>query len=123
MEGAGFGSGINMTVNNMGVVVQQGRVSAGYFHVLGVALEIGREFSAEEDRAGGASAVILSYSSWQKFMHGDRNVIGATVLLRGEPHTVVGILPRDYSHGQARQMCGLHFAPRAPARETARIME
>lgn len=99
VEGAGFGSGINMTVNNTGVLVQQGRVSAGYFHVLGIVPEAGREFNADEDRPGGPAAVMLSYSSWQKYFHDDRSAIGATVLLRGEPHTVIGILPRDYVWG------------------------
>ncbi len=73
--------------------VQQQRVGAGFFRVLGVAPELGREFTADEDRAGGPPAVILSAELWRLAFGADRGVVGRTVVLRGEPHTVVGVMP------------------------------
>jgi predicted permease len=61
--------------------------------VLGVAPELGREFTADEDRAGGPPAVILSAELWRLAFGADRGVVGRTVVLRGEPHTVVGVMP------------------------------
>lgn len=75
--------------------VQDMRVSAGYFDVLGVPLVLGRGFTQEEDRPGGPNAVILSYALWQSALHGDRDVVGKPVTLKGEPYIVVGVLSRD----------------------------
>src|SRR5208282_1428328 len=47
-------SGINLGVNGNGVYVKQQRVCAGFFRVLGVRPLIGREFTSDEDRPGGA---------------------------------------------------------------------
>jgi predicted permease len=75
--------------------VQDMRVSAGYFDVLGIPLVLGRGFTQEEDRPGGPNAVILSYSLWRSALHGDREVVGKPLTLKGETYTVVGVLPRD----------------------------
>jgi predicted permease len=93
---SGGSGGINLGVNGTGVYVRQQRVCAGFFRVLGVAPLIGREFIPDEDRAGGAAAVILSHALWQKYFHGDPSVTGRSILLRGEPYTVVGIMPSGF---------------------------
>jgi predicted permease len=95
-DGAG---GVNLGMNGSGVYVKQQRVCAGFFGVLGVRPLVGREFIADEDRPKGAPSVILSHALWQKFFHGDPSVIGRGILLRGEPHTVVGIMPAGFTSG------------------------
>jgi predicted permease len=92
-------SGINLGVNGTGVYAKQQRVSAGFFSVLGTRPLIGREFTLDEDRPKGAPVVILSHALWQKFFHGDPGVIGRGILLRGEPYTVVGIMPAGFTSG------------------------
>ena len=89
-------NGVNLGIGNGAIYVQQQRVSAGYFRVLGMPLSRGREFDQSEDRAGGPSAVILSYSLWHRVLHGDASIIGRTVLLRGAPFTVVGIAAETF---------------------------
>ena len=96
MYGGGFGSGVNMGVNGSGVFVHQQRVSSGFFRVLGVAPEAGREFIPDEDREGGAPAVILSHALWKRYFAGDYAAIGRAILLRGEPYTIVGIMPAGF---------------------------
>jgi predicted permease len=88
--------GINLGVNGAGVYVKQQRVGAGFFGVLGVRPMIGREFNRDDDRAGGAPVVILSHALWQKYFHGDPGVAGRGILLRGEPYTVIGIMPAGF---------------------------
>jgi hypothetical protein len=56
---------------------------------------MGRNFSEEEDRPHGPKAVIISYAVWQNVLQGDPHAIGESILLKGEPHTVAGILPKD----------------------------
>jgi predicted permease len=94
--GGGFGNGVNLGVNGSGAFVHQARVSAGFFRVLGIAPLIGREFNADEDRDGGAPAVILSHDAWKRYFNGDRNIIGRGIHLRGEPYTVVGVMPAGF---------------------------
>jgi predicted permease len=73
--------------------VQDMRVSAHYFDVLGIQPFLGRGFTAEEDRPKGPNAVIVSYALWQSVFHADRQVLGKEISLKGEPYTLVGILP------------------------------
>jgi predicted permease len=88
--------GVNLVAGGEAEYVTQQRVSAGYFRVLGVAPAFGREFSDDEDRENGPSAVILSDTLWRHAFHADPGIVGRSIVLRGEPHTVVGVLPRDY---------------------------
>lgn len=88
--------GLNLAAQGKARYVEQHRVSSGYFQVLGTPPAIGREFTKDEDREGGPPAVILSHSLWQDLFHSDPSVIGTTVLLRGEPHAIVGIMPEHY---------------------------
>jgi macrolide transport system ATP-binding/permease protein len=81
-----------------------GRVSAGFFHTLGVAPVLGRDFAAGEDRPSAPRMVILSYAAWQKRFAGRKDILGQTVTLDGAPNTIVGVLPREF-----------HFAPAEPA--------
>jgi predicted permease len=89
-------SSVNLGLNGNGVLVRQQRVSAGFFHVLGVAPAAGREFSREEDRDGGPPAVIISHGLWKRYFSGDPGVIGRAILLRGEPYTIVGVMPAGF---------------------------
>lgn len=73
--------------------VHSANVSAHYFEVLGVHPYLGREFTEDESRAGGPKAVILGYDLWQSTFHGDRGMIGRSIDVKGEPYTVVGVLP------------------------------
>jgi predicted permease len=79
--------------------VQQQRVSTGFFSVLGVPMLAGREFSADEDRPGGPTAVVLSAELWRSAFGGDPAAIGGAITLRGEPYTVVGVMPDGFQTG------------------------
>lgn len=74
--------------------VHEARVSARYFEVLGIPFYLGRSFTEQEDIPHGPQVVVLSYALWQSTFHGDANLIGKNIQLKGEPFTVVGILPR-----------------------------
>jgi predicted permease len=89
-------SGVNFAGDGRLEFVQQQRVSADYFHVLGVPPQFGREFARAEDVTGGPPLVVLSYGFWQRVFHGDAGVIGRAVNLRGEPYTVIGIMPASF---------------------------
>jgi predicted permease len=88
--------GVNLASGGRVEYVKQQRVSAGFFRVLGVTPVIGREFSADEDRPGGPAVTVLSHALWKRIFREDPAVVGQAVTLRGEPYTVVGVLPADF---------------------------
>src|SRR5258708_5250660 len=86
-------NGVNMEAGNRVRYIHQHRVSAAFFDVMGFRPWLGRTFTPEEDRPQGPNAVILSYELWQAVFAGDRGILGQAIRLKGEPHTVVGIMP------------------------------
>lgn len=56
----GMSSGVNLVAGGRVEYVEQQRVSANFFHVLGVLPQIGREFRLQEDVPGGPALAILS---------------------------------------------------------------
>jgi predicted permease len=91
-----FGTGVGLASSQGAEFVMQQRVSAGFFRVLGVQPLIGREFTPEEDHPGGPPLVVLGYGVWKRAFAADPGVIGRTVLLRGEPHTVLAVMPNGF---------------------------
>ena len=71
-----------------------GMVSAGLFPMLGVTPQEGRNFLAEEG-VQKAKVVIISHRLWQRRFGSDRDLVGGSISLDGESHTVVGVLPPD----------------------------
>lgn len=94
-----LGMGINMVAGADAEYITAERVSAGYFRVLGVAPALGREFSEEEDRVNGPAVAVLSHALWTQAFHADPGVVGRSIVLRGEPSTVVGVMPREFVNG------------------------
>jgi predicted permease len=96
---SGWTTGANVVAGTHASYAEQQRVGAGFFGVLGVAPRYGREFTAAEDRPAGPPVAILSFSFWRAMFEGDAGIIGRSVMLRGEPHTVVGIMPEGFQSG------------------------
>ena len=92
---SGISSGVNLQAGSRVRYVRNGRVSAHYFEVLALQPVIGRGFSLDEDRPHGPKLAILSYGVWRSLFGSDPNILGRAVLLRGEPYTVIGVLPQD----------------------------
>jgi len=70
-------------------------VTADYFQVFKVNPILGRVFTRDEDKPGGPSVIVISYSLWQRRYGGDRNIIGREVNLGGKT-TVIGVLPAGF---------------------------
>jgi putative ABC transport system permease protein len=68
-------------------------VSAPYFRVFGVQAALGRTFADGEDQSGSAKVAVISHRLWMELSGGDARMVGRAILLNGEPHTVIGVLP------------------------------
>jgi predicted permease len=90
---SGQTSGVNLQAGTQVQYLQAGRISEHYLDVLGVHPVAGRNFSEVEDRPHGPKSVILSYGLWRNSFGSDSKILGRSILLKGEPYTVIGILP------------------------------
>ncbi len=76
------------------------RTTANLFPLLGVPPLLGRTFTADEERPGADRVVILSYDCWQSNFGGVADILGRTVRLNNEPHTVVGVMPPGFTYSE-----------------------
>ncbi len=90
------GSGWSLAAGDHAEYVESLRVSQAFFEVVGVPPSIGRGFSAAEDSAGGANAVVVSHDIWERVFLRRPDAIGQVVTLGGTPHEVVGVMPRGF---------------------------
>jgi len=88
-------NGANLRAGSHVQYLHAGQVSAHYFDVLGLQAVLGRNFSEDEDRPHGPKAAVLSYSLWRTTFGADRKVFGQAMLLKGEPYTIIGVLPEN----------------------------
>ncbi len=72
--------------------------SANYFSILGVFPELGRTFTAEEDRPGAPKVAVLSDKLWRSTFHADPRILGKAITLDGEPYEVIGVMPRSFDY-------------------------
>jgi len=76
--------------------VQAYRVTANTFALLGVDAAYGRTLTAADGRPDAADVVVLSHGLWQRRFGGAPSILGHTMTLDGHPHTIVGIMPRQF---------------------------
>jgi len=71
------------------------RASHELFPVLAMPPMIGRGFDHEEQREKKLVAVI-SHGLWLRRFGGDRNVLGKSIVLNDEPHSIIGVMPPGF---------------------------
>jgi hypothetical protein len=69
------------------------QVSANFLPLLGLVPQRGRNFTADEDRTGGAPVAMLSHRLWQNRFGGDPAIIGRVVQIDGTAREIISILP------------------------------
>lgn len=86
----------NLTDDSEPEKVEAQSVTANFFPLLGVMPVLGRNFAPEEDRPEGNKVVMLSYSLWQRRFGGEQGLIGKELLLDGQKHTIIGVMPSGF---------------------------
>jgi predicted permease len=90
--------------------VRVAAIQANVFPILGVRLESGRGFTADEDRPGGAPVAVLSHELWERRFGADPSIVGKSIQVSGAARQVVGVLPRgfqmplDYATGERTEI-------------------
>src|SRR5579859_1887808 len=106
-------SGVNLQAGERVQYLHAGRISAHYLDVLELRPALGRNFTEVEDLPHGPQAAILSYDLWRNTFGADKNLVGQSILLKGEPYTVVGVLPE----GATTPLDADLYTPLQPSRQ------
>ena len=91
------GDSRNLSGNGSPEEVQGVRVTATLIPLLGVSPLLGRTFSPDEEGPG-TRAVVLSYRLWQRRSGGDPNILGQSIVMNGESHEVIGVMPAGFDY-------------------------
>jgi putative ABC transport system permease protein len=72
------------------------RASANLFRLLQAVPALGRGLLAEDETPGRDRVAILSHALWARRFGSDPATVGRSILLDGEPYTVVGVMPAGF---------------------------
>ncbi|MBC7927106.1 MAG: ABC transporter permease [Bryobacteraceae bacterium] len=89
-----FETGVSLNWNNTTELAQGELVTGNYFEVLGLQPHLGRFFDRSEDKVRGTSqVVVLGHGYWRRRFGADPAIVGAKILVNGQPFEVIGIAP------------------------------
>jgi putative ABC transport system permease protein len=101
------------------------RITHNLLALLGVEPIRGRPFRPDEEQAGNHHVVMLSEAFWRSRFNADPSLVGRTILLDGETHQVVGIVPASFripSSGASNRRDDVFRPLVLPADEIGRLM-
>jgi putative ABC transport system permease protein len=81
-------------------------VSEGFFELLGVAPELGRWFTPEEQKPGVDCVVMLSRDFWRSKLGGRPEAIGATIFLNDRACRITGVMPAAFRFNEGDYLTG-----------------
>ena len=73
-------------------------VAANYLRILGVAPQLGRLYTDQEDVPHGPKVALLSDHLWRTTFHADAGVVNRAITLDGDTYTVLGVMPRGFEY-------------------------
>lgn len=73
-------------------------VSAEFFHILGIAPALGRDFKAQDNMPYGPNVVILSDHFWRSQFAANPSVVGQTIRLDDDLYIVIGVMPQGFEN-------------------------
>ena len=83
---------------------QKVEVTAGLPSMLGVQPILGRAFRDDAHDPGRNRVVLIGEDVWRKFYASDPQIAGKTLTIKGQPFTILGVMPRGYSFPFDEQM-------------------
>ena len=100
---------MNYTGGEIAEQWQSAQITESAFRAFGIPVIQGRSFTPEEDLPNGARVAVISVNLWKRRFASDPLVLGKTILLSGDPYTIIGVA--DDSANLVNEM-GSNQAPR-----------
>lgn len=105
-----------------GFTVFGARVSPAVLGTLGVAPALGRFLTDDDDREGAPPVVIVSDRLWRERYGTSPGVLGASLVIDGSGHTIVGVAPPAFEFPEPRVRFWLPYViPRSAAAPTGAV--
>ena len=88
-------------------------VSSGFFVNLGVQPAIGRGFTPDDEHWGAHQVAVISDGLWKRRFGQNAAIVGQSMLIDGQPHTIVGVLPPAFAflNADTQVFAPMSFAP------------
>jgi putative ABC transport system permease protein len=83
---------VNYTGGTFPEQLRSGQVSVEFFKLFGAPVLRGRTFTEAEDTPDAENVVLISQRFWETRFNRAEDIIGKTISLSGEPHSVIGVL-------------------------------
>ena len=100
-------SGITVTIDGRAETASALLVTGNYHALLGVATQIGRPLTADDDNFSGPAVATLSDRYWRTRFAADPGVLGKTISINKAPVTIVGVTAPSFT-GTQRSTAQLH---------------
>ena len=72
------------------------RVTGNAFRLLGSSAATGRVFEPADAEPEASRVAVISHGLWARRFGADREIVGKSVIVNGESHTIVGVLPKEF---------------------------
>jgi predicted permease len=91
-------SGVDFIYEHQGTSEQVNgcKVTPNAIAFWGVAPLLGRGIGEQDAQAGASPVALLSYAFWKGMFHEDKGVLGTTITLNKQDHTIIGVMPRRF---------------------------
>ncbi len=84
---------LTMTGHGEALLTRAAVVTSDFFGLVGAKPLLGRVFGESDDRPGAPLTAVLGYQFWVDKLGADANILGAALILNGQPYQVTGVLP------------------------------
>ncbi len=96
MAGYLSGSTINVTYKNNPQRYTGAYITDELFKIVGVSPALGRDFTADDNKAGAPKTAILGDRIWRRDFNADPNIVGQSVTINGKGATIIGVMPPGF---------------------------
>jgi predicted permease len=91
------GSTVNLTFNNRAQRYTGAYTTDQFLRILGVKPILGRDFTADDNKAGAEKVALISYKIWRRDFGGAADIVGTNIRLNGKPATIIGVMPQGFA--------------------------
>jgi putative ABC transport system permease protein len=87
----------NLSVGGQSTQVESMDATTSALQTLGIAPELGRIFTPDEEQWGNRHVVLLTHALWKDKFGANPDIVGRTVRLDAEPYLVIGVMPENFA--------------------------
>ena len=87
----------NLSAGGQSTQVESMDATTSALQTLGIAPELGRLFTPDEEQWGSRHVVLLTHALWKDKFGANPDIVGRTVRLDAEPYAVIGVMPENFA--------------------------